>query len=361
MKQMKFVERTYSFSIKKFNKGRAKLFDSSYEIGTYEVTPEFILHMGSVIELECICEDCNLIFKKTASRIKDDKKHRGEYTPICSECLKKQRRKRTIEECEAISKRMKEYKASLTKEQKELQIEKRRITLKNKDPEIKRQEIEQRVITLKNKDPEIRKQEIARSKETFKKNGKNLREGNPAWKHKEGYERYFFECKNVKRKYIKENNIQISREQKSYFKLHPKRGYELGISPEVIGRSIVVMYVRDRGELNSLAYELNREKNIQYTSFKRYKEAAYRLAEKVYNENIDVLNPEGYIRGKQKLNNDNYHLDHIIPITICWEEGISIEKCSSIENLQLIHWRENISKNCRLKDEHKYLIEKLKG
>ncbi len=52
-------------------------------------------------------------------------------------------------------------------------------------------------------------------------------------------------------------------------------------------------------------------------------------------------------------------LDHIVPISVCFSENISIEACASTINLQVIPWKENMAKrNAHYPLE---LLEELKG
>lgn len=42
---------------------------------------------------------------------------------------------------------------------------------------------------------------------------------------------------------------------------------------------------------------------------------------------------------------DDYHVDHIIPIKMCWKNGLSVTECASIMNLQMLSASENKEKN----------------
>lgn len=53
-------------------------------------------------------------------------------------------------------------------------------------------------------------------------------------------------------------------------------------------------------------------------------------------------------RGKARLSQDNsdvYHLDHIIPISEGYKNGISPEVIGDISNLRMLKWKENIGRN----------------
>lgn len=74
-------------------------------------------------------------------------------------------------------------------------------------------------------------------------------------------------------------------------------------------------------------YEVNLETN---KSFRQYKHI------------IDPNNlPRGSIDG-------GYHLDHIISKRYCFDNNIPVELCGNYQNLQMLPWKDNISKGTRL-------------
>lgn len=74
-------------------------------------------------------------------------------------------------------------------------------------------------------------------------------------------------------------------------------------------------------------YEVNLETNKSYRQYKHI---------------IDPNNlPRGSIDG-------GYHLDHIISRRYCFDNDIPVEICGNYQNLQMLPWRDNISKGTRL-------------
>lgn len=88
---------------------------------------------------------------------------------------------------------------------------------------------------------------------------------------------------------------------------------------------------------------------IDYDSlqFKQYKRKVYGLSDEVYTQNMDKLNPSNHVRALAgKIG--GYHLDHITPIIECFKMGWTPEQAASLSNLQLLPWKDNLSKGSRI-------------
>ena len=59
--------------------------------------------------------------------------------------------------------------------------------------------------------------------------------------------------------------------------------------------------------------------------------------------NVNALNPEGRLLGRAGQAGA-YQLDHIVPVTVCFEHDIPIGLAAGISNLQLIPWFVNTSR-----------------
>ena len=57
----------------------------------------------------------------------------------------------------------------------------------------------------------------------------------------------------------------------------------------------------------------------------------------------EVLNPQGHKLGRSG-EADAYQLDHIVPVSLCWQYRVAEENASSIRNLQVVPWFVNISR-----------------
>lgn len=63
------------------------------------------------------------------------------------------------------------------------------------------------------------------------------------------------------------------------------------------------------------------------------------LSDKAFNQNQALLNPNNV---KRSVN--EWHLDHKVPIIVCFLEGLTIEQAASLKNLQLMDAKNNLSK-----------------
>ena len=78
--------------------------------------------------------------------------------------------------------------------------------------------------------------------------------------------------------------------------------------------------------------------------YKKYYGKVYRLTEKVYNDNIDTINPNRHTRGLCGVDGA-YQLDHITPVRFGFDHGIPPEVIADVNNLQLIPWKDNLLKS----------------
>lgn len=77
--------------------------------------------------------------------------------------------------------------------------------------------------------------------------------------------------------------------------------------------------------------------------FRRFRNRVTKLSEKTYQENVDIINPKGYIRTVCGVEN-GYQLDHILSVKKCYEAGMTPEETSRLENLQILPWKTNLLK-----------------
>lgn len=77
--------------------------------------------------------------------------------------------------------------------------------------------------------------------------------------------------------------------------------------------------------------------------YRRYSNRVHVLTRKVYEEYQKEINPNNYPRGLAGQNG-MYHLDHIISIRYGFDNNIPPEDIAIKENLQMLPWKDNISK-----------------
>lgn len=102
----------------------------------------------------------------------------------------------------------------------------------------------------------------------------------------------------------------------------------------------------DRSYMQTEEYRSKMRKH-DASSYRAYANRVHKLTKHVYNENIDLLNPD---RLPRRLcgTPGGYQLDHIFPIRLAFEQNWLPEKVAEVTNLRLITWEENIKKG------HKY-------
>lgn len=74
-------------------------------------------------------------------------------------------------------------------------------------------------------------------------------------------------------------------------------------------------------------------------AFKDYSKKTRGLSEVTYKNNLALINPNAVTRGRHE-----HHVDHIIPIIECFKRGWTPEQAAHISNLQMLHWKENLTK-----------------
>lgn len=85
-----------------------------------------------------------------------------------------------------------------------------------------------------------------------------------------------------------------------------------------------------------------------YSNLRRYRSRIVSRSNYTYRKNKHVLNPNNYTIGTHGEN--VYHLDHIYPVSIAFKYNVPIELMSSIENLQLLPYNNNIKKSNVVED-----------
>jgi hypothetical protein len=82
------------------------------------------------------------------------------------------------------------------------------------------------------------------------------------------------------------------------------------------------------------------------TEYKSYRNRLKVLTEHTYLMYTSKINPENHPR-RLAGTEGGYHLDHIIPARYGFENSIPPEVLADKDNLQMLTWRDNISKGCK--------------
>lgn len=99
----------------------------------------------------------------------------------------------------------------------------------------------------------------------------------------------------------------------------------------------------DRSYMQSEEYKKTLRKEST-PEFIRYRNRVHKLSDKVYNENIDLINPNRYPRTLAGVEG-GWQLDHIIEVKFGFENGIPPEVLSEPKNLRMLPWKDNLSRN----------------
>jgi hypothetical protein len=80
-----------------------------------------------------------------------------------------------------------------------------------------------------------------------------------------------------------------------------------------------------------------------YSDFKKYRNRIAVRTKKTYMLYEEEINPQNLPLGKCGIEGA-HQIDHILTVRQGFEQGISIEEMSAKENLQIIHWLDNVKK-----------------
>jgi hypothetical protein len=83
---------------------------------------------------------------------------------------------------------------------------------------------------------------------------------------------------------------------------------------------------------------------------RRYGDRVRRLSHANLRRYPEILNPNGHKLGGSGVTGA-YQLDHIVPISTCWEYQVAEENASDIRNLQVVPWFVNLSRGSGIRLE----------
>jgi hypothetical protein len=90
--------------------------------------------------------------------------------------------------------------------------------------------------------------------------------------------------------------------------------------------------------------QLNPNWNPNTPAFKRYKNKVHQRSNQTYKQYQNIINPCNHPRTLAGVEG-GWQLDHIISVKRCFESGLSEEKASALENLQMLPWKTNLTKS----------------
>lgn len=78
----------------------------------------------------------------------------------------------------------------------------------------------------------------------------------------------------------------------------------------------------------------------QLTEWQQYSKGVRNISNRNYRKYKDIINPNGLKRSR-----GHYELDHVIPVFWGFLNNIPEQLIASVENLQMLHWKENRTKS----------------
>lgn len=81
--------------------------------------------------------------------------------------------------------------------------------------------------------------------------------------------------------------------------------------------------------------------------FQKYRNRVQVLTRKTYEEYKDYINPNNFKRAVAGVD-EAYQLDHIVSVRYGFDNGFTPEEISNKDNLQMLPWKENIVKGCKI-------------
>jgi hypothetical protein len=82
-------------------------------------------------------------------------------------------------------------------------------------------------------------------------------------------------------------------------------------------------------------------RNPQIKEYKKYSRTVHALSQKVYEQNMNIINPNNYPRTLCGIDG-GWQLDHIKPIKECFQQGLSPTEAASLTNLRMLPWHTNL-------------------
>lgn len=98
----------------------------------------------------------------------------------------------------------------------------------------------------------------------------------------------------------------------------------------------------DRSYMQTDAYRKSKQK-AHTKEFVKYRRTVNNLTEKTYVAFFEEINPQSFPRTINGVEG-GYQLDHIKSVKACFNDGDSVEFAARKENLQMLPWKDNLTK-----------------
>ena len=101
--------------------------------------------------------------------------------------------------------------------------------------------------------------------------------------------------------------------------------------------------------INNWSYANSEEWKKTADIWEKYRAKVRSLTRKTYKKHKAIINPNNLPTGRAGVVGA-HHLDHIVPIRYCFENFIPPEICAHQDNLQMLHWNDNVGSRNKLKN-----------
>lgn len=100
--------------------------------------------------------------------------------------------------------------------------------------------------------------------------------------------------------------------------------------------------------------QFNIDRSVEYMKtaelWDQYRHKVYMATRRTYYKYSSIINPNNLPRGLAGQEGA-YHLDHKVPVRWCFEHYVPVNICAHVDNLQMLHWLENLETKDNIKED----------
>jgi hypothetical protein len=150
---------------------------------------------------------------------------------------------------------------------------------------------------------------------------------------------------NTGRRFSAEHKEKLSKSNKETKSKQTIVAWNKGITKEIHSGMMAVSEAQKRIAIEQITKIISSTDPI-YNNFRKYRSRIVTRSNYNYKLNKQLLNPENKKIGR--FGDNVYHLDHLYPVAEGFRYSVPIELMSAVENLQILPYKENISKSNKL-------------
>lgn len=104
----------------------------------------------------------------------------------------------------------------------------------------------------------------------------------------------------------------------------------------------------DKSYMQTEEYSISKRKTGT-SAYRRYANKVHSLSNKLYESNKELINPNNHPRTICGVEG-GYQLDHVVSVRYGFDNNIPPEEMSTIDNLQMLPWKDNLKKGTSFVD-----------